>query len=202
MKLIVGLGNPGKQYERTYHNAGFQVVDALVDQLKKSDRADEIGACRDTLYMGTEFWIIAEKGTRERIVIIKPLTFMNESGRAVKECVRYAGNGFDPAHDLWVVHDDGDIALGSLRVSSDKRAAGHRGVSSIIEHLCSKAFMRFRIGIRGEGEARRAETFVLAKPRAHDRKTYEAAIARAAEGVMCALAEGIEKAQERLNKKT
>lgn len=202
MKLIVGLGNPGKQYERTYHNAGFQVVDALVDQLKKSDRAEEIGACRDTLYTGTEFWITTEQGTRERIVIIKPLTFMNESGRAVKECVRYAGNDFDPAHDLWVVHDDGDIALGTLRVSSDKRAAGHRGVASIIEHLGSKAFMRFRIGIRGEGEARRAETFVLAKPRAHDRKTYEATIARAAEGVVCALAEGIEKAQGRVNKKT
>lgn len=202
MKLIVGLGNPGKKYEQTFHNAGFQVVGALSEFLKKNSRAYLSGVKRHTLYSGEEFFFSREHGLRERIVLLKPLTFMNESGSAVKEYVRYAGKDFTIDSDLWVVHDDGDIALGSIRIVCAKRSAGHRGVKSIIDNIGTHAFVRIRVGIRGAGEQRRTEEFVLKKPLPQQRKKYEAAIQYAAECLAVAIEHGIEKAQMLFNKKS
>lgn len=201
MKLIVGLGNPGKQYEHTFHNAGFRVVDALGELLKKHERADDGSETKHALYTSNEFWLSWEAAARERVVILKPQTYMNESGRAVREYIRYAGGDFNPNRDLWVIHDDGDIALGSARIIHTKRSAGHRGVASIIEHIGTHEFVRVRVGIRGESEQRRTEEFVLKKPALQQRKQYEAAIKHAATVLVVAIEQGIEKAQTLMNKK-
>lgn len=202
MKLIVGLGNPGKKYEQTFHNVGFQVIDALSEFLKKNERANWAGVKRHALYSGEEFFFSREHGARERVVLQKPLTFMNESGRAVKEYIRYMRKDFDIRSDLWVVHDDGDIALGSMRIVCAKSSAGHRGVKSIIVHTGTHAFIRVRVGIRGASETRRTEEFVLKKPLPQQRKKYEAAIQYAAACLVIALEQGIEKAQMLFNKKS
>jgi peptidyl-tRNA hydrolase, PTH1 family len=131
MKLIVGLGNPGKKYEGTRHNAGFMAI----DELKKYDIEDSI--------------------------LAKPKTFMNNSGKAVKEMVGYYKV---KPEDLWVIHDDIDLPIGEFKISENRGSAGHKGVQSIIDELGIKNFNRIRIGIcPAEGKPERIEEFVLKK---------------------------------------
>lgn len=152
--LMVGLGNPGDAYASTRHNAGWIALDLLAQTLhappwKKEKRfAAFVSAVKD--------------GDRT-VLLAKPLTFMNESGRSVVAMVKYFHISPD---NLWVFHDDLDIPLGDVRHSFDSRAAGHNGVQSIIDALGSKAFHRGRIGIktsRTELPSFNAETFVLQK---------------------------------------
>lgn len=195
MKLIVGLGNPGKEYDGTFHNVGFLVADALVEALKNYPGSVSLGEKKHALYRGEDFWFSGTTGTRERIFVQKPLTYMNESGTAVKEYLRRSGADMDIAHDVWVVHDDGDIELGRVRVDAGKRSAGHRGIASIIDAVGTPAFVRFRVGIRPAGEIRRTEEFILKKPRPEDKDVFEQMIVRTAKGVGIALQQGIPKAQ-------
>ncbi|MGM0214664.1 aminoacyl-tRNA hydrolase [Enterococcus sp. AZ109] len=133
MKMIVGLGNPGKKYENTKHNVGFMAVDQLAkDQgviFKKHTFEAEIA----------DFFINGEK-----VLLVKPLTFMNESGRAVGPLMTYFGVY---PEELVVIHDDLDLALGKLRLRQKGSAGGHNGLKSIISHLKSQEFNRIKIGI-------------------------------------------------------
>ena len=133
MKMIVGLGNPGKKYEKTKHNVGFMVVDALAQKyqatFKKSAFEAEVA----------EFFLNGEK-----ILLVKPQTFMNESGRAVGPLMTY----FDIyQEELVVVYDDLDLALGKIRLRQKGSAGGHNGIKSLIAHLDSTVFDRIKIGI-------------------------------------------------------
>lgn len=147
IKLIVGLGNPGKEYERTYHNVGVMALEHIRRALE--------GTPYETNKRTRFAW---SRG--EGLVFVKPLTYMNEAGTPVA----LANKLFKvPPRALLVIHDESDLALGTYRISFDRGAAGHRGVQSVIDALGTKAFFRIRIGIRPERERGRAQAgeFVL-----------------------------------------
>jgi peptidyl-tRNA hydrolase len=168
MKIIVGLGNPGQEYENTRHNAGFMLVDKLahdagaVWKFNKRFKAD-----------------IAES---RGVFFVKPQTFMNESGIAVAAVLSYykllprtlgilKAKGADLSQILTVAHDDLDIEFGKYKISIDSRSAGHRGVQSIINHLKTKNFQRIRLGIKPEEKNRiPADKFVLMKFSAEEKE--------------------------------
>lgn len=135
MKLIVGLGNPGPEYTATRHNAGFRVVDAFVARY-----ADAFGAWQKKFSA-----LVAEGNLRgTKIAVMKPQTFMNASGDAVIEAIRFWK--IKP-HDIIVVSDDLDLDFGTLRIRQDGGSGGHNGLASIIEHLGTQDVPRLRIGI-------------------------------------------------------
>lgn len=144
-KLVIGLGNPGREYENTYHNAGLLAVDSLGSGFPRNGFKTGSSKSFEYLKLGN-------------LVCAKSLVFMNESGQAVLKAIKYFK--LKPAQ-LWVIHDDSDIALGKYKISFGSRSAGHRGVESIIKSLGSKDFYRLRIGIRREGG--KASNFVLKK---------------------------------------
>lgn len=133
VKVIVGLGNPGKKYEPTKHNVGFWAVDQLSD--------------RWNVPFQKEKWHsqVAEGMVQgEKVILLKPLTYMNLSGEAVGAVVRFFQLEWE---DLLVIYDDMDIPLGQLRLRQKGSAGGHNGIKSIIEHLGTKQFNRIKIGI-------------------------------------------------------
>ncbi len=159
MRLIIGLGNPGKEYADTRHNAGFLFLDFLREAWAFS------GFEPSAKWKGS-----VSSGIRdgEKILLVKPETFMNRSG----ECVRSIMDFFKlSVSDITVVHDDLDIAPGTFRIVSGSGAAGHNGVSDIIEKLGTKEFARIRIGIGRPPENVPAERFVLSPFSEEDRST-------------------------------
>jgi PTH1 family peptidyl-tRNA hydrolase len=154
MKIIVGLGNPGKQYEHTRHNAGFLALDYLAHALNLSQQA-----------WATTFdsQVLKTMVNDEKILLVKPQTFMNESGRAVRAVLDFYHDRLDPACDLIVIHDDIDLPLGTVRVATNSSSAGHKGVQNIIDELGKQAFHRIRIGIETRPSRKElpTEDFVL-----------------------------------------
>lgn len=151
MKLIIGLGNPGKKYEMTRHNAGFLYADFL---------RQELGFPSFVLDKKMSAEISSGKINNEKILIVKPQTFMNLSGEAVLKLLQF----YKLSHsDIIVIHDDLDIALGKFKVAVSSRSAGHNGVQSIIDVLGTKNFRRIRLGICPIGHIRpiQPEDFVL-----------------------------------------
>lgn len=134
MKLVVALGNPGKEYEKTRHNAGWLVLDKLIDSegpsVKKSPKL--------------QAEIFDYKIGRTKVILAKPLTFMNNSGIAVGLMMNFYRL---MPKDIIVVHDDKDIPVGEIRVQTNRGPAGHNGIKSIIEQLGTKDFTRIRIGV-------------------------------------------------------
>lgn len=145
MKLIFGLGNPGEKYKKNRHNAGF----IILDELKKTWNFPDFEFSKKFDAESSE----ADKD-KEKIIFVKPQTFMNNSGETVRKMMDFYKLTPD---DITVIHDDLDIALGEFRISADSRAAGHNGVQNIIDKLGTKNFKRIRIGIEGE-EARKNRT--------------------------------------------
>lgn len=141
--IIVGLGNPGTKYEKTRHNAGFATLDAL---------------CANELKFEKKFnAVICELGSE--VVLMKPQTFMNLSGEAVKSFTDYYKVA---PENIWVIHDDVDIPFGEVRVREGGSSAGHKGIDSIIQHLGTQDFLRLRIGVKNEMlENIETEDFVL-----------------------------------------
>ena len=152
MKLIVGLGNPGKQYELTRHNAGFLAVD---DFLKGKD----VIACQSKFQ--AEICEYHEGGNK--IFFVKPQTFMNLSGEAVKDIVRFYK--VNPEIELLVVHDEKDFPFGTVKPAHNSSSAGHNGVQNIIDELGTQDFARVRIGVesREPGSPLPTDVFVLQK---------------------------------------
>lgn len=133
MKLIVGLGNPGKEYEMTRHNIGFLVVDELSKQLNISLDKSKFKGLFGMGYVNGE-----------KVILCKPLTYMNLSG----ECVRPLMDFYDiPIEDVLVIYDDLDLSVGKIRLRTKGSAGGHNGVKSMISHLGTQQFNRIRIGI-------------------------------------------------------
>ncbi len=153
MILITGLGNPGEKFKKTRHNVGFQVLDEFA---KRNDFPD--------FRFSRKFNSLLSEGflDEKKIILAKPQTFMNESGKAIKSLV----SSFKPqASRVWVIHDDIDLPLGKIRIAISRGAAGHRGIESIIKELGTKNFIRFRIGICPKtGKPKNLEKFVLQKP--------------------------------------
>ena len=160
--IIVGLGNPGEEYKNTYHNAGWLALEYLRSEFKKAGVIMKSGKAKTFDYC--EFTDSAQK-----YVLIFPNTFMNLSGIAAKNALKFFNSDVD---NLVVMHDDSDLVVGELRGAVGAGSAGHNGVSSIIDHLKTKDFYRIRIGIRNPKEINRkkAEDFVLNKIKAADLK--------------------------------
>ena len=151
MKLIIGLGNPGKEYARTRHNAGFLFVDMLREEWRFPDFAPE-----------KKFSSLISADMRDggKILLMKPETFMNRSGEAVRAVMDFFK--LTP-EDITVIHDDLDLPFGTWKIATDSGAAGHNGVASLIEHLGTKTFRRIRIGIGRPEDGRDPADYVLAR---------------------------------------
>src|SRR5438067_1026563 len=175
MKLVIGLGNPGTQYEQTRHNVGFRVVDKLAAKLgwKWTERRSR--AILASGMLGSE-----------KVVLVKPITYMNNSGEAVSELMRWYK--VQP-EDILVVYDELDLPVGKIRLKSNGSTAGHHGMESITHYLHTHQFPRLRVGIgrpRGEGS-----DHVLGVPSKDERILLETEEERAVDAVLMALTQGI-----------
>jgi PTH1 family peptidyl-tRNA hydrolase len=182
--LVAGLGNPGREYERTRHNLGWLVLDELARRHSGSWRSKFSGSFAE-VRLGDL-----------RLGLLKPETFMNESGRAVGEAARFYK--VEP-EGLLVVHDDVDLEPGRLQARAGGGLAGHNGLRSLAQHLGSQEFDRLRIGVGrpGRGDPRSVSDWVLSGFAPED--DVEALIANAADAVETISAEGLEAAQAHFN---
>ncbi|MDD5085782.1 MAG: aminoacyl-tRNA hydrolase [Candidatus Omnitrophica bacterium] len=188
MKLIVGLGNPGRRYSETRHNVGFTVADAIAGSFGKKLHRDLLTRSRLAV-------IPYGKG---EILLAKPLTYMNLSGGAVRRLVLKRGIKVDS--DLLVVSDDADLPLGRLRFRSSGSAGGHRGLSSIIEVLGTKCFARLRVGIGRPGsQGATLSDFVLEGFSEDERPDIERALKQAREACLLWVREGSHAVMQRFN---
>jgi PTH1 family peptidyl-tRNA hydrolase len=182
--LVAGLGNPGREYERTRHNAGWLVLDELARRHGGSWRSKFSGS-------------LAEVRLGElRLALLKPETYMNESGRSVGAAARFFKV---PAEQVLVVHDDVDLEAGRLQARSGGGLAGHNGLRSLAQHLGSQDFLRLRIGVGrpGRGDPRSVSDWVLSNFAPEE--DVDALIARSADAVEAIATEGLEPAQQRFN---
>jgi PTH1 family peptidyl-tRNA hydrolase len=188
MKLIIGLGNPGRNYAGNRHNVGFQCIDYFAGQhhIPIKQRRLRLKALKAKYGMGEV------AGTP--VVLAKPRTYMNHSGVAVAQLVRRFGV---PLGDLLVLYDDLDLPLGTLRIRQRGGAAGHKGAVSIIASLESEEFPRIRVGI-GRPESDEV-SYVLSDFTAEEKDTAREVTARVTDVILCILAEGIEAAMNRYN---
>jgi len=196
MKLIVGLGNPGDQYTDTRHNIGFMIVDRLSREIGSAS----VEFSKDIKHNA----LVARTG---EILMVKPLTFMNNSGAAVKALADYYK--IAPS-DIWVIHDDIDLPIGKIRIREKGGTAGHNGVISILNALGSDTFVRFRMGIgrgmeaKGNSENKNMHhrtviAFVLSRFNRSEAGSLKHLVKHGAEAVRIALTDGIDKAMNRFN---
>lgn len=186
MKVIVGLGNPGRAYQRTPHNAGFEVIDEI---------ARESGAAWKKSWRfpleSAEFRV-----DHHEVLLVKPTTFMNRSGEAVAPMLRKKGVGLA---DLLVLVDDIDLPLGKVRLRARGSAGTHNGMKSMIERLGSPEFARLRIGVGPAPAGRDLAAFVLDRYPAAVREDVDALYRRSAEGALAWVKLGVEKAMNEFN---
>ena len=199
MFLIVGLGNPGKKYQLTRHNIGFRVI----DQLKKRD----VHYFSDFRFVKESNSLISEGIFNDKkIILAKPQTFMNLSGKSVKSLIQKLTNSAmtELLSFLYIVHDDIDLPVGKIRISKGRGAAGHKGVESIIKELKTKDFIRFRIGIRPKSTistiVENVNRFVLQKFNKEEEKILKEVIKKAVEAIKFSLKYGLDKAMNVFNK--
>ncbi len=184
MKIVVGLGNPGREYAATRHNLGFMVVDELARRLAANDRRTRFRSDLVEVFDGGE-----------KVVLLKPRTYMNLSGSAVREAVSWYKT---PLDDLLVVVDDIDIPFGSIRLRGKGGSGGHNGLKSIIGELGVDTFSRMRIGIgRGPGHATRQ---VLSRFTSDEERVLPEVLQAAADCVLEWERDGIINAMNRCNR--
>ena len=185
MKLVIGLGNPGREYEQTRHNVGFRVVDRLAEQQGwKWERR------------GRALLASGNIGP-EKVVLVKPVTYMNNSGEVVGELVRWYKA---QPEDVLVVYDELDLPVGRVRLRSDGRAGGHNGLDSVIRYLHTNRFPRLRIGI-GRPSNNRMETidYVLGVPAGDERIELATGEDRALEAIPLIIRQGIATTMNLIN---
>lgn len=188
MKIIIGLGNPGKKYENTWHNIGFLTIDDFIKEnnfpeLKKSEKFNAL--------------ISEKKYEEENIILAKPETYMNESGKAVKSLMDFYKLSAD---EIIIIHDDIDLLAGKIKISTDRGSAGHKGAQSIFDETKHKDFTRIRIGISPDFEkSRKAESVVLKKIGKSEEVLMEKSIKKAVEAINTLIKDGLEKAMNKYN---
>lgn len=184
MFAIIGLGNPGARYESTRHNIGFEVVDYIARQkgikITKLKHKALIGECT----IGVE-----------KVLLVKPQTYMNLSGEAVRSLMDFYKI---PLAQVLVVYDDVDLATGQVRIRMQGSAGTHNGMRSILSHVHSEGFPRIRIGI-GKSDRLPLADYVLQRFQAEEVKVMEAAVAKSAEAIESYVIEGIDRAMNRYN---
>ena len=189
MKVVTGLGNPGERHRLTRHNVGFRVVDLLADRWGLTGQ----GRVRD----GAARLEVQLSDPEERVLLVKPMKYMNLSGGPVRAALRHTGA--DPAEDLLVVTDDVDLPLGRLRLRREGSAGGHNGLRDIIASLGANEFNRLRVGIGRPGSSRVTVDHVLATFKPAERELANESIATAADAVEVWLRDGMEAAMNEFN---
>lgn len=184
--LIVGLGNPGKEYVNTRHNCGFRALDILADKLGcKIDKGKFQGLYGQTTYQG------------KKLLLLKPQTYMNLSGNSVLPLSAYFNI---PPQRIIVLFDDISLAPGRLRVRKDGSAGGHNGIKSIISQLGSQDFPRVKIGVGAKPAAEQdLADWVLSSFSASEEKLLKSALENAADAALCIIEKGISEAANRYN---
>lgn len=185
VKLVAGLGNPGRKYEGTRHNVGFRVVDELARRWQVQVKRQQFAGLAE---------MVNHAG--QRVLLLKPATFMNKSGESLTQAMRYyslAGG------DVMVVHDDMALPLGRIRVRSQGGAGGHNGVSDIIARLGDDGFARLRLGIE-QVSGERMVDHVLSPFSAAEEAIIAPAVMRAADAVECWLTDGMDTVMNRYNR--
>jgi len=192
MIIVVGLGNPGKKFEKTRHNLGFRVV----DEFQRKNR--DVYHFSDFRFVKKFNSLISEGiSNRKKVILAKPQTFMNASGKAVKALIE---NWKLKIENLIVIHDDVDLSLGQIKIVKNRGPAGHKGVQSIIDELGTKNFTRFRIGIMNyELGIRNTEKFVLQKFSKSEEEILKGVIERTCQAIETAIGEGVEKVMSKFN---
>lgn len=187
MYIIVGLGNPGKQYEKTRHNIGFDFIDALADKYHIS-------------VLEAKFKALIGKGVIEgqKVILAKPLTYMNLSGESVRQLIDYYK--VDEESELIIVYDDISLNPGGLRIRAKGSAGGHNGIKNIIQHLGHDKFMRIKVGVGEKPKGWDLVDYVLGRFTTEDRKLVDEAIDVAVEAAKIMITEGIDEAMNRCNR--
>jgi len=185
VKLVVGLGNPGKKYERTRHNVGFLIIDqvARLNEIRVSSR-------RCNALVGE--W----SSHGEDIIFAKPQLYMNRSGDSVRALMRWL---HVTPEDVVVVHDDLDLPFGRIRIRAKGSAGGHRGVASVMESLAGAPFCRLRVGIGRPPTGMDAADYVLEPFSPQEASELDDVVSRAAQALMCLLQEGDQRAMAQFN---
>jgi peptidyl-tRNA hydrolase, PTH1 family len=188
VKLIVGLGNPGIEYESTPHNLGFLAIDRIADDLGVEVRNRQCRALTARAVMGDE-----------PVLLAKPETFMNLSGDSVRALV--AKHEAKPESDLIVIQDELDFPWGTLRIHRQRSSAGHNGIESIIEALGTQDFLRIRIGVAPDRKVEDGQRYLLSPMRKAELKVVGEMLDTTAEAVKTILKEGPAAAMNRFNRK-
>lgn len=184
MKIIVGLGNPGKEYEKTRHNAGFCVIDELAKMCQTKVDQKKFNALIATIRVGNE-----------QVILMKPQTFMNASGEAVIQAINFYK--INP-EDILIIHDDLDIPVGKLRIRTQGSSGGQKGMQSIMNHLHTQELSRVRVGIDKDPFIPVVD-YVLGKVSKEDREAYKDSIQRAAEAAYMFITKPIGEVMNRYN---
>lgn len=188
MYIIVGLGNPGKDYQNTRHNIGFDVIDALaevagISVIEKKHKA------------------IIGKGVLDgqKVILVKPQTYMNLSGESVRDVIDYYK--IDEEQELIVISDDISLDVGMLRVRKKGSAGGHNGLKNIIQHLGHDTFMRIKMGVGEKPKGYDLADYVLGHFTGEERKVMDEAAKKATEAIRMMIAGEVDKAMNAFNKK-
>lgn len=188
MFIIAGLGNPSKEYEKTRHNVGFDTVDAIADKYNINVMELKHKAKIGKGYIGGE-----------KVILVKPLTFMNLSGESVRAVIDYYKA--EPATDLIVISDDISLPPGQIRIRKRGSAGGHNGLKNIIQHLGGENFQRIRIGVGEKPKDYDLADWVLGHFNKEDRTAVDEAVKKAVQAVEMTLRDGIDAAMNEFNRK-
>lgn len=188
MYLVVGLGNPGRQYEATRHNMGFDVIDRLVEEHRIPQG-------------GVKFNAMYGKGIigGEQVLLMKPLSYMNLSGGPVRDMANYFK--IDPETEMIVIYDDIDLEPGQLRIRKKGSAGGHNGIKHIIQQLGTQTFVRIKVGVGAKPKGWDLADHVLGRFSSGDRKLVDEAIEFAADAVEKIITDGPDAAMNEYNRK-
>jgi len=196
VKLIVGLGNPGRDYVGTRHNIGFEAVDALAKNLGWISREGDFERLARNSFDGLMLDGVMPLGSNEKLILLKPMTYMNLSGRSVAA----AKNFYQvPTSDLMVVLDDMALPAGKIRIRPSGSSGGHNGLEDIQRMLGTNKYPRLRIGIDSPPPFIPGRDYVLSRFTAEQRKAIEPALERTASALATWIDKGIETAMNRFN---
>ena len=186
MYIIAGLGNPGKQYEHTRHNVGFDTLDKLAEKYHiPIDTQKHKAVCGSGYIEG------------QKVILVKPQTYMNLSGESLREIIDFYK--LNPAEELIVIYDDISLDVGQLRIRKKGSAGGHNGIKNIIAHLGTQEFPRIKVGVGDKPPRMDLADYVLSRFSKEDREKMEQAFKDAADAVEVMITEGADAAMNRFN---